>query len=324
MIVESVAAAMALLTSRSIASRLEAARYLKNHAGPAEAERLRAASEFETDPLVSTALRQALARSDANSSRKPARDDGNGSQLADARRAAIRDTTRMMLHELRPLVGQLEVTAQQHVDDPIGSGIPADLDRIRETLNAFEDLYSATDSPLSEEFDLTDLVMEVARSETARFDGAELIAPADESVYVDGGRWHEDSPAVELFLAGDEPVTTVGAPRLIKLILGNALRNAIEASLDNSDGTKRVVVSWGATDVDGWVTVVDDGAGLPPELPEPFAAGATAKSESEHRGMGLVVVAEAASSIDARVTLENRTNGGCRFQARWPLEANDS
>jgi C4-dicarboxylate-specific signal transduction histidine kinase len=231
----------------------------------------------------------------------------------------------MFLHEMTPLIGHLEVVAAGLLSGYEGGPLHAEIERIRETLAAFEDLRSAADSESLVEFNLTGVVTAVVReraeaSELVEMSAASTGAGESDADVADQVPAESRARRIQATVARDDPVITLGSPRLLRLVLTNAIRNAIEAcETVIGDRAARVVVSWGATDMDAWVSVVDDGPGLHPALESPWEVGATTKRAGSHRGLGLVIVDQAVESMDGRVHLIDGEVGGCHFEVRWPI-----
>lgn len=313
------------LNSDEVPRRLEAARYLEKAARHGDEALLKNHLQTEPDELVARVLRRALARAEGRRGgnaieARPAAEE----LLVRERSRAIRDATGMFLHEMRPLVGDVELVASQLDSDYQAGPLFASIERLRETLAAFEDLRSAADSEQLSEFDLTSLVSAVVREESERARSTELSAASQGSEEHDPeGRFRDRGSApfrIMATLARQDPVVTSGTPGLLRLVLKNAVRNAIEACetvIASRPG--RVVISWGATDQDGWVSVVDDGPGIHPSLGSPWEVGASTKGAAEHGGLGLVIVDQAVDSMRGRVELVDGEVGGCRFEVRWPI-----
>ena len=105
----------------------------------------------------------------------------------------------------------------------------------------------------------------------------------------------------------------------MKLIVANGLRNAIEATESVADSAKlsnRIVISWGETDRDYWIAIVDWGPGLPLGIDRMFDIGST--TQRGHLGMGLAIAERAALSLTGKVTLTPREDKGARYEFRWP------
>lgn len=316
-------AALESLTAADVPQRLDAARYLEKNARPEDAVTLRGKAQTEPDELVARVLRRAITKAESLRVGAAPATNTHNDLLARERARAIRDATGMFLHEMTPLIGQLEVVAARLLPDFEGGPLQAEVERVRETLAAFEDLRSAAHSDDLVEFNLTDVVTTVVQEESRAFTRVELSAAstgavashADEEPFAT-----EAGPRrIEATVARDDPVITLGSPRLIRLVLANAVRNAFEACETVVDERgARVVISWGATDLDAWVSVVDDGPGLHPGLGSPWEVGTTTKKAGSHRGLGLVIVDQAVESMDGRVDLVDGEVGGCHFEVRWP------
>jgi C4-dicarboxylate-specific signal transduction histidine kinase len=116
---------------------------------------------------------------------------------------------------------------------------------------------------------------------------------------------------------GPEPIVVSADPALLGLALGNGLRNALEAirSLEGEVPAHPLVVSWGTTDVDAWVAILDKGPGLSGDVNSTFGSARTTKPG--HRGLGLHIAQQAISSMEGTLRLTNSLGGGARFEIRW-------
>jgi C4-dicarboxylate-specific signal transduction histidine kinase len=94
------------------------------------------------------------------------------------------------------------------------------------------------------------------------------------------------------------------------------LRNAIEAA-NQSKAEQPVVITWGATDTDYWVTIIDDGPGIagPPE--SAFEPGKSSKKGQGHIGFGLTIARQAMETLDGFVALGAGKAGGARYDLKW-------
>lgn len=308
------------LRSPDVTRRLPAARFFERSADPADAALLRSLARREPDELVSRVLTRAAESAKAHSTttdspeRKP-----DMEALALERSRALRDAAGMFLHEISPQIGEVELVAARLLPNYEGSDLEAAIEGVRTILATFEDLRSAADPGGSVEGDLTSAVSEIARSEAHRL-GVPVSDGAAPAFSEDVGATAESGVGTRVVLAREDPVITVVSPRLFRLAFSNAIRNAIEACLElAAERSNLVVVSWGDTDMDAWVTVVDTGPGLPPGLGDPFEPGATSKREGGPHGMGLVIVREAVRSLGGSASLTEGESGGCIFEMRWPV-----
>ena len=311
--------------------RLRAARFLARHATSVHRERLTTIRRAERNFWVRQALDQALKRSDIDrpvvstvaEEEVPETPFQDASLYAELRAQAIEETTALFLHELRPLVGLLDGTAESEIRRYECSRTKIAIDRVRSFLGAIESLRKASAAPAIEEFDLTDLVIRLAADEAlhGRVTLDNVGGGADEGAGLDDhAEETQKRPAIVLSLGRRDSVVTTGDPNLIALAAANALRNAIEATLEVGDTCrKEVVLHWGATDRDSWIVVLDEGCGLPSGWEHLNEPGVSTKSKSEgHLGMGLPMAHSAIESIRGSFQLTPRADGGVSCEIRWP------
>jgi signal transduction histidine kinase len=164
-----------------------------------------------------------------------------------------------------------------------------------ETITAFLDgvanLRKATATPRLNIIDLAKLITDIAERERAS--------------------------GVDIQSAGPLPFPVLGDSAMLGMAIGNALRNAVEATLgiDNPASRKPIVVTWGATDLDNWVAVIDEGTGISGGVDAAFKIGATSKAD--HFGMGLPAGRQAMQALGGAFTLYARAHG-TRAEIRWP------
>ena len=241
----------------------------------------------------------------------------------EVRAQAIEETSAMFLHELRPLVGLLDAAADAEIDRYACSKTKTSVGRVQSFLDATEKLRKASAAPALQEFDLTDLVVRVAKDEAARGRATldSLKEEADEVTALNGDA--EQIPqqtAVKLMLARRDPVITTGDPTWVEMAVANALRNAIEAILEIQEGDRGdVTLNWGVTDTDNWIVVLDEGRGLPSGWDRLTEPGTSTKSKREgHLGMGLPIAQRAIQSLGGSFQLTPRSGVGVSCMIRWP------
>ena len=169
---------------------------------------------------------------------------------------------------------------------------PRDTSRIfKRTFGAIEHLKCATVVPIPEEFDLAELLAEVV---------SEVIG----------------SDQVEVSLHGVKPMLITSDRALLRLAVSNGIRNALEAVTSaTGDEAHPIVVTWGETDVDYWVAVLDHGPGLVGPMESAFYVGTTTKKG--HSGFGLAVARQALETLGGACTIQPAKEGGTRFEVRW-------
>lgn len=282
--------ALALLESSESHQRLQAARVLVEVAEVEDRGALEKALREEPDAWTKAALRRALRRTVPPMllvAEAPA-DNQDGAEHLDIYGKAVEETTARLVHELRRLVGQVKLAGRREFPSWEGSNTRAAIARLDSLMEAVDRLGRAAGVPAIEEFDLGDLVSELVRVESEQGAQIELI--------------------------GRRPLIVTGDPFLVDVALQNGLRNASEA-VEESGSPEPVIVSWGDTDRDFWVTVADRGPGLPPRA-DLFQLGATTKGV-EHSGVGLALARQAIQSLGGSLTLTGREDGGVSFEMRW-------
>ncbi|MCX3062511.1 sensor histidine kinase [Streptomyces beihaiensis] len=138
-----------------------------------------------------------------------------------------------------------------------------------------------------------------------------LDAVTDARVVGPGHRWSLDLP--------EEPVTVAGDAHRLQQLLANLLTNA---RLHTPPGTE-VRVGVEARDGEAWLTVSDNGPGIPEELRktvfERFVHGEGRRAEGGGTGLGLSIVAAVTQAHGGSVDLESEP-GATTFTVRLPLE----
>ena len=160
-------------------------------------------------------------------------------------------------------------------------------------MDAVERLGRAAATPAFEEFDLAGLLLDLRAREGERFN-------------------------VTIAHSGPDPLMVVGDPGLVELAARNGLVNACESATSQGDPAEELVIlTWGFTDRDVFVVVMDRGPGLPAGLPDPFAFAQTGKSG--HLGVGLALARRALQTLNGYVSLRDRAGGGATYEMRWPI-----
>jgi signal transduction histidine kinase len=153
-------------------------------------------------------------------------------------------------------------------------------------------LKGAAAMPKPEQFDLSELVSDTVREELER----RLF--------------------VEVSLIGPKPMIVTSDPALVRLAFANGLRNAAEATEQATQQRDRpIVITWGLTDVDCWISILDSGSGIVGPVESAFELGKTTKRG--HSGFGLAIARQAAETMGGTVLLQPAKNGGAIFILRW-------
>ncbi|MCE0493896.1 two-component system sensor histidine kinase EnvZ [Vibrio salinus] len=198
-------------------------------------------------------------------------------------------------HDLRTPLTRIRLATEMMSpeDSYLAEGIISDTEECNQIIGQFMDYLKpvSTDSFCSVDFN--ELVSEVASAEG----GYELQIETD-------------------FAEPLKPVS--GQPVAMKRAITNLVINAIRY------GNGWVKVSTGMTADSSlvWVSVEDNGPGIPPEqvvkVFEPFTRGDTARG-SEGTGLGLAIVKRIVRQHNGSVLLDNRTEGGLKVQLSFPV-----
>lgn len=284
-------AAFEALSSGTSHERLIAARKLVRLAEKRDLNRLRQLHVVEVDGWVRAALQDAIscAAGGIDLSRPVSPDPQN--EADEAISEALEQAARVILHEVRGIVGRLRAYASQEVPEYERSKTASELRQLQTVIRGIEQLSAASGEAHFDAFDLQALVDEVSEREKHRSD-------------------------IDILLAGDTPCTVIGDRSLLDIIIANSIRNAIEATPAREEQRSEIIVNWGENKHEFWIVVLDRGRGLPLELEEIFKTGRTTKAS--HFGIGLTVVDRAAKTLGGSVHLVNRNDGGTKFECRWP------
>ena len=296
--------ALGLLTSGSAVDRLRAARALRRLAEPTDGEAIAAVLATESDAWVRAALTKIKPSGAESSSRRGSPEnvvEDVAQLIRDVRTRTTEELTAMVTHELEPLVGSLRLACMRDVPDFEESNTRRAIFGIESLLAALHGLNRASGVPSVTDFNLSDTITETVAS-------------------VQDQRLQQSASNIAVKLARDDPVAASGDASLVRLVFANILRNALEAS----DGVARniarsVVVSWGTTDRDSWISVIDRGVGLPLGASRMIEPGVTTKDKSIHSGMGLAVCVIALESMNGTLRHTPREGGGVVAEIRWSV-----
>jgi len=289
--------ALELLASTSAHERLLSARYLRNAARPEDKPRLARALREETVSWVRRALQSAVERLDDVSARHLSNVPASSAPPADAvvrqvHARATEEVTATILHEFQPILGLLKTAARAEIVNFETSQTSTQLSRIDTLISGIETLKRAATTPRLRELDFAELVRACAAEEAG--DDANILS-----------------------LRGPSPMLIHFDSGLLKLAIVNGLRNAMDAVLllKNRLEDGDIVITWGFTDIDAWLAILDRGPGLATGAAEAFRIGTTTKVN--HSGLGLAIAKQAMESMEGTIGLTPVEPMGARFEIRW-------
>lgn len=284
-----------LLKSSSPHERLQAARFLARDATPNDLQVLKHARQSENVSYVKRSLDTAIARA-SNLPTMPQSDPPDEITVPEEIRRqimnqAVETVTGSLLHEIASPFGLVRHAASTEIPDFEKSETKRYLDRLSRIFEGINQLKSATATPRPEECDLAGLLAGIVADETS-------------------GR------EIDVSLQGQKPMLIVSDLRLLQFAICNGLRNAIDAVVESGRSEPHaIIITWGTTDIDYWITVIDSGPGLVGPIESAFEPGKSTKQD--HSGFGLAIARQAMQTLGGTVTLQPAARGGARYELRW-------
>lgn len=201
--------------------------------------------------------------------------------------------TGFLLHEISSPIGLVRLAAKRELGERWeGSGTQKHLESVTRVFDAIEVLKNAASVPRPQEFDLSALVDELL---------------------------DDYGPEIREWIStiGARPFVIKSDPSLVRMVAVNGIRNAVEAQQAASElqNSHAVTISWGDSDVDYWLAVMDHGAGLTGPIETAFEVGNSTKKD--HIGFGLSIARQAVETMIGSLTLEPAKQGGALYTARW-------
>ena len=199
-------------------------------------------------------------------------------------------------HDLRTPLTRIRLATEMMSpeDSYLAEGIISDTEECNEIISQFMDYLKPVDRNSFQAVFLEDIAGEVASSEG----GYEVEIETDLSSNM--------KPAL-------------GNPIAIKRAISNLVVNALRYG----NGWVKVTTGMTADNKLAWVTVEDNGPGIPQDqiskLFEPFTRGDTARG-SEGTGLGLAIVKRIVSQHQGAVVVNNRSQGGLKAQISFPVK----
>lgn len=283
------------LSSGSPHERLKAARSLARDSDPADVLILRKALQCESVSYVRDSLNLAIRRTETSTPMTPIA-QADELEIPEDLRTQLKnkiteELTGQILHEIASPVGLLATSAAREIEDFENSKTKVYIEYLQRVFEAIEQLKNASAVPKPEEFDLASLV-------------ADLVAAvvSDSSVFVS--------------LYGTKPFIITSDQALVSFALSNGIRNAVEAvEALGVNEPHSIIISWGETDIDYWVAVIDRGVGIVGPSESAFGIGKTTKRG--HSGFGLAIARQAIENLGGFCSLQPASEGETCFEIRW-------
>ena len=200
-------------------------------------------------------------------------------------------------HDLRTPLTRIRLATEMMSpeDSYLAEGIISDTEECNEIISQFMDYLKPVDRESFEAVAVDDIAREVSISEG----GYEVQIETD-------------------ILNTMKPA--LGNPIAMKRAVSNLVVNALRYG----NGWIKVSTGMTADNKLAWVTVEDNGPGIPQDqiskLFEPFTRGDTARG-SEGTGLGLAIVKRIVSQHQGTVVVNNRSEGGLKAQISFPVKS---
>lgn len=290
--------ALQLLSSPASSERLRGARIAEKYGTSGVVGRLRQLRGAEDDSWVRAALDQAISRlqSTGTPNYQPDILWPDSLQHDEITAIAIENVTELIIHEISPQIRRILLRAQVELGASFDqSKTKIEITWVSDFLKVLRRLHEAAGSPDISEFDLTALLNEIVA--------------------------HHGYSSEQVLVPRADPVTVRGDSDLISLAISNGLSNAVEASTKSKN---QVVVTFGRTDIDAWVAILDEGEGLPGGESQVWKPGRTTKGKDNHFGWGLTIARRSMTSMQGTITLSPREPRGVSCEIRWPHPKEES
>jgi signal transduction histidine kinase len=287
----------ALVSSKRSADRRLAGREIAGNPTLVNRSVIEGAYHRETVPQIRQQFGAALEALNAQSPQPPEPAAEQAKEIYnEAYVKAVRRVTERVLHQLNPLIGDIEQSASAEIDNFDASQTKARIAHTKLQIDAIAKLYYAAKPAAFEEFDLATLIRNCLPNDLEH--GRCLVS-----------------------FAGPAPLLVQGDPALVAIAVTNGLRNAIEASLPVAMDERKpaIVVNWNSTDRDYWISVLDEGVGYRGSIPGAFEIGSSTKEG--HSGNGLPGIKAAMLSLSGSVELVPQKDTGCALNLSWPIIA---
>ncbi|MDD5388632.1 MAG: ATP-binding protein [Gallionellaceae bacterium] len=161
---------------------------------------------------------------------------------------------------------------------------------------------------------LTEQLLNLARIQTGSHVETETNVSALARELIAENLPYAESKGIDLGLEENAPLTLRAAPDTLRLILKNALGNALKYTPEGGEVTLRLL----SDNAGAVIEVVDNGPGIPAtERERVFDAFYRLPNSGEGSGLGLAITREAATRLGGDVSLHERQDGnGLAFRYR--------
>ncbi|MDP4530381.1 ATP-binding protein [Alkalimonas delamerensis] len=281
------------LQSFSPEKQIESLKALKKTATRKQRKLIQQAAEGAGQPWLKNALLDI-----ANSNKLKVTDEVQTStsdnlfDIEAVRSEAVSVSIGQILHELEPIIGSINVFAEKEITNFSQSRTKYELEKLNEVLETFEDWRKVEQSPIFKKVKVFD---EISKE-------VDRISPKSK---------------VDINIDVPKNLVYVLSPALLRIIISNALRNAVESSNQATIREKHpIIVRGSSTDSSIWFCIIDDGLGLQNNAEVLLKSRHTTKPGN--RGLGLAIIDKAVSSMGGQWKLSNSKPHGAELYFEIP------
>ncbi|EPA0111523.1 sensor histidine kinase [Enterobacter ludwigii] len=289
--------ALELLSSESSHQRFLAVRMLEKSADSRDLITLIRAKKNEKDAVVLKWIDRAIETCQKQDVVQDVsvNDVTDTSDFLAIKAQAVEWVAGMLLHEIGNKLGLIAFYASRDVANYEDSNTHKHIANLQLIFDGISKLKQSATQIQIEQFDLHHLIVEMAEFERLNH-------------------------SVEINYVGIRPFIIESGKQLISLALSNGIRNAIESMIEmlgdnNFDYSPQLTIIWEETPKEYWISINDNGTGLPPNMTALFNIGKSSKEG--HAGYGLAIARQALETMNGTVELSNSTTGGAKYLIKW-------
>lgn len=211
--------------------------------------------------------------------------------------AAVAESVGHIIHELQPIIGSLELAASKELPDYKDSNTRNEVERLQDLVDMFAAWRKAEQKPNYKSLDINRVINEEVERANTKNNGIEfdVSLPFDLSFELDNS--------------------------LIRTVISNALRNAVESSNQVvGRDVAPIVIRSDCTDRYFWLSIIDNGVGL--SNSESVLVKNRFTTKPGNSGFGLAIVDKSIESMNGTWKLQSSATSGAVFYIEIPRRDN--
>lgn len=280
---------IAKLKSNSPDYRYEVAKFLAGEQIPLLEDYLNIAYEKETVGYIKKTLYIAITRLKSVKPSIIESDHIDESHNQNSYLDGMNEMASIFLHELEPVVGRISYTARREIGSFNDSETSRHIDKLRSIIQAITELRQVNKSKNTEEINIENYISKIIEAEFS-------------------------NDVSSITLSGNKSINSICDGNLLSLAIINGIKNSLESCIE-CEIKPNLVIRWGETNVDWYICIVDNGAGI--TIPIDELKKRSVSTKKNHLGYGLLIINNAMERIDGHWTLENDVAEGANLTLRW-------